>query len=79
MNIFSYVGIGFRMRSIIFITFLYINFSCMSQAPDNMAVAADKFIRTLSGEQKIKAQISFDQDERYNWHFFPKTTVKEFH
>jgi len=48
----------------------------MSQAPDNIAVAADKFIRTLSGEQKIKAQISFDQDERYNWHFFPKNDRK---
>ena len=48
----------------------------MAQAPDNMTVAADKFIRTLSNDQKTKAQISFEMEERYNWHFFPKNDRK---
>src|SRR6185503_8247093 len=64
----------------IFIFFL----SCHSQTGDNkntklpgknlagMAAAADAFLKTLSPQQKDKAQFSFNSDERYNWHYIPK-------
>jgi len=36
-----------------------------------MAQAADKFLASLSAEQKAKATFSFDDEERTNWHFIP--------
>ncbi len=36
-----------------------------------MTAAAQKFLDTLSREQKEKAIISFDDKERTNWHFVP--------
>src|SRR5437764_549078 len=36
-----------------------------------MSVAADKFLSTLSEEQKKKVSFSFDDKERTNWHFVP--------
>jgi hypothetical protein len=39
-----------------------------------MAVAADKFVTTLSAEQKAKAVFDFDSKERTNWHFVPLQT-----
>jgi hypothetical protein len=37
-----------------------------------MSVAANKFLETLSARQKEKTQFSFDDQERYNWHYVPK-------
>jgi len=34
-----------------------------------MADAADRFLATLSAEQKAKATFDFDDKERFNWHF----------
>lgn len=52
------------------------SFSCRSQppgkAPGAMAEAARQFLETLSDRQKAKAQFSFDQEERYNWHYIPR-------
>ncbi|MEO7394791.1 MAG: DUF3500 domain-containing protein [Chitinophagaceae bacterium] len=49
--------------------------SCHSQSPGNvsgdMSKAAIKFLQLLSSEQKTNAQFTFDNEERYNWHFVP--------
>jgi hypothetical protein len=36
-----------------------------------MASAAEKFVASLSDEQKTKATFAFDDKERFNWHFIP--------
>jgi hypothetical protein len=51
--------------------------SCHSQtshmAISKMAIAANQFLTALSSSQKEKAQYSFDNEERYDWHFIPKS------
>jgi hypothetical protein len=57
--------------------------SCSSQTGNNapaanyvstgMSATANKFLETLSAKQKAQAQFSFDQQERYNWHYVPKS------
>src|SRR5690349_11710031 len=51
--------------------------SCNSQPPAqssrDMAAAADAFLKTLSSGQLAKAQFTFDGEERYNWHFIPRS------
>lgn len=51
--------------------------SCSSQIKEStqgeMSAAANKFLQSLSGGQKAKAQFRFDQEERYNWHFTAKS------
>ena len=66
------------MRRLTFILFLSINVtSCRSQPPGTvpatMKEAAVKFLETLSGKEKTIAQFSFADDERFNWHFIPKS------
>lgn len=39
-------------------------------------VVAAKFLASLSAEQKQKTLYSFDDNERFNWHFFPKDDRK---
>ncbi|QDU27156.1 hypothetical protein ETAA8_22410 [Anatilimnocola aggregata] len=41
-----------------------------------MITAADKWLGTLSAEQKAKAVMSYDAPERVDWHFIPKATRK---
>ena len=36
-----------------------------------MAIAASKFLQTLTSEQKAKAQFQFDDPERYHWDYIP--------
>jgi hypothetical protein len=38
-----------------------------------MAAAANHFLQTLSDKQKEDIQFSFDNKERYNWHYIPKS------
>ncbi|HLG41263.1 MAG TPA: DUF3500 domain-containing protein, partial [Chitinophagaceae bacterium] len=66
------------IRAIILLLILSVNFiSCRSQSAGNdakgMAASAVAFLQTLSANQKAKAQFSFTDDERYNWHFVPKS------
>src|SRR5688572_10099304 len=42
----------------------------------DLAQAAKTFLSTLSAEQKTKAMFPFDGEDRYDWHFFPKTDRK---
>ena len=62
-------------------------FSCQSQSNSNnnidtqpagknlsgMAAAANEFLKTLSAKQKNEIQFDFDEKERYNWHYVPKS------
>jgi hypothetical protein len=41
-----------------------------------MSIAANKFLQTLSPEQKTKTQFAFTSEERYNWHYIPKDDRK---
>ena len=41
-------------------------------AGDEMAVAANKFLESLTPEQKGKATFDLKSEERQNWHFIPK-------
>ena len=51
--------------------------SCHSQssgpATSDMAKAADHFLQTLSEKQRDKIQFAFDDSERYDWHYIPKS------
>lgn len=58
--------------------------SCKSQSNNNnlqparkdlggMAAAANEFLETLSAKQKKNIQFDFDDKERYNWHYIPKS------
>ena len=59
--------------------------SCLSQPGNNentklpgkglagMAAAANDFLKTLSPAQKQQIQFPFTADERYNWHYVPKS------
>jgi hypothetical protein len=38
-------------------------------------LAANEFLKTLSSQQRNKIQFGFDADERYNWHYIPKSRV----
>lgn len=41
-------------------------------ATANMARAAQAFLEALDEEARTTAQLPFDSDERFNWHFVPK-------
>ena len=63
------------------IVVLMFSFSRESATPGNsshndMAAAANRFLDLLTSEQKNKAIISFESDERFNWHYFPKNDRK---
>ena len=38
-----------------------------------MSAAATKFLKSLTGNQRSKAQFQFEEEERFNWHFVPKS------
>src|SRR5437867_8910418 len=40
---------------------------------DEMAAAASKFLAALKPEQAAKASFQWQDDERQNWHYIPKT------
>ena len=51
--------------------------SCKAQTASSklapgMAKTANNFLDILSAAQKAKAQFSFEEQERYNWHYVPK-------
>ncbi|MGV3532242.1 MAG: DUF3500 domain-containing protein, partial [Chthoniobacteraceae bacterium] len=43
------------------------------EASAEMAIAAKHFTAALTAEQKAKALIGFDDQERKNWHYVPKS------
>jgi hypothetical protein len=42
----------------------------------DMVAAADKFVKTLSSEQRAKTLLTYDTPSRTDWHFIPKPTRK---
>src|SRR5688500_14137798 len=56
-----------------FITLCFI--ACQSQIKNaentNRSNRAMQFLQSLTAAQKEKAQLSFDNEERYNWHYVP--------
>jgi hypothetical protein len=46
----------------------------MDTSAGKMASAADRFLSSLSGEQKAKTVLAFDDKERTNWNFVPLQT-----
>lgn len=43
----------------------------IEQTGSHMAVAADRFLSSLSKDQAAKATYPFDSSERLDWHFIP--------
>jgi Protein of unknown function (DUF3500) len=58
----------------VLIAFLLLSLHCLSQ--DAHADLANKFLKSLSAEQRAKAFYVFDSDERYAWNFVPKQDRK---
>jgi len=70
-----------------FILFAFLSqsyFSCHSQTDtktrqntgtklSDMAKAVDLFLQTLSEKQKAKIQFGFNEEERYNWNYVPRS------
>lgn len=59
----------------LFITGFFLSCHSQTTAPvtSDMAKATDQFLQTLSEKQEIKIQFSFDDSERYDWHYIPKS------
>jgi hypothetical protein len=64
------------MRVLVLVIFLFADFSCTSQSQKSMQDAAVVFLNTLTADQKVKTQLAFDHEERYNWHFVPRDDRK---
>ena len=69
---------------ILFVLISHSFLSCHSQADtkarqntpahlSDMAKAAYVFLQTLSEKQKVKIQFGFNDEERYNWHYIPRS------
>lgn len=57
---------------LLFAMLFAIGTSCHSQTTMNsMTNAAVSFLKSLSADQKQKAQLQFDGEERYNWNYVP--------
>ena len=69
---------------ILFVLLLQSFLSCHSQTEtkprqktganlSDMAKKASVFLQTLSENQRAKIQFGFNEEERYNWHYIPKS------
>jgi hypothetical protein len=74
----------YKQVVILFAFFLQSFLSCHSQTDtkprqntganlSDMAKAASVFLQTLSEKQKTKIQFAFNEEERYNWHYIPRS------
>ena len=61
-------------RSLLALAIPFLSVVCMAQ--DNLVQTADRFINSLTTVQQKKLQYSFTDDERFNWHFVPRTDRK---
>ena len=55
----------------VFFCSLLVGSSCVAQ--NNLAQAANRLLSSFNNQQKQKATYLFTDDERYNWHFVPKS------
>lgn len=51
---------------------LFLTTSSFANMTSDMVDAAQTFLKSLNGEQKEKAALAWDHEERMNWHFVPK-------
>lgn len=51
-------------------------FILLSKSGEEMTASAEKFLGTLSAEQKKQTQLAYDIPTRVDWHFIPKATRK---
>ena len=72
----------YKQVAILFAFLLQSFLSCQSQTDtkarqntglSEMAKAADVFLQTLSEKQKVKIRFGFNEEERYNWHYIPRS------
>lgn len=49
------------------------NRQSFAQSPGDMAAAAQAFLQTLDGNSRAQTVFSWEDAERFNWHFVPKT------
>ena len=62
------------MRSIIIAAMAVCSLSCSAQTtPAGLAQTANSFLNSLSAKQKDQTLYRFTNEERYNWHYFPKS------
>jgi hypothetical protein len=54
------------------VAFASVTSSWAHVAGDEMAVAANKLLDSLTPEQRGKATFDLKNEERQNWHFIPK-------
>src|SRR5947209_7647312 len=64
-----------RILLVLLFTMLVVGVAYVGQASEStgakMARAADRFLAGLRPEQRHRAVFSFDDKERFNWHFIP--------
>ena len=62
------------MRLLIIAAISFCIFSCSAQTPaTGLVQTANNFLNSLSSKQKEQTVYRFTADERYNWHYFPKS------
>jgi hypothetical protein len=61
-------------RSLLALAIPFLSVVCIAQ--ENLVQTADRFINSLTTLQQKKAQYSFTDDERFNWHFVPRSDRK---
>jgi len=59
------------MKVCLILIAILIQAGCDAQST-SLSLQANKFLNSLSSEQRKKALYDFESDERYNWHFVPK-------
>ena len=58
------------MKPLLLIAAVCLNLCCAAQ---NLESAADKFLNSLNSKLRLKAQYSFHDNERFNWHYVPRS------
>jgi hypothetical protein len=61
-------------RSLLALAIPFLSVVCIAQ--DNLVQTANQFINSLTTVQQKKVQYSFTDEERFNWHFVPRTDRK---
>lgn len=51
-------------------------FPTIVMSQNDLATAASRFLNSLDAEKQKKAQMPFASEERYNWHYIPKSNRK---
>lgn len=62
-----------RSSALVFLFTIAGFLSCKSQPGTGMAATASHFLQTLSAKQRNDIQFSFDNKERHNWHYVPRS------